>query len=213
MKPAYSVGVLALAAVAIALSAQPNLGKLVLKPAQVGPGYVVQQRTDGQGTAQRTLDLCGIKGYSSESLRVDRLQVNYLRQNAKLALSNEVVRYKPGGAAKAMSEIVQHADHCPAKPMAFEGFPPLHYVVTRIKDAKLVKGYVAARVHRYGTYKGKKVSDTFFVVYQRVGNVLSGTYSYAASTVTPAQQQAFCLHAAEGSANNLRSGGSGGVTA
>lgn len=207
------MGVLALAAAAVALAATPNLGKLVLKPTQVGPGYVLQQRTDGVGTAQRTLDFCGTTGYPSESLRADRLQVNYLRQNAKLALSNELVRYKPGGAAKAMREIVQHAVHCPKKAFAFGGFPPLHYVVTRLEDPKLVKGYVAARVHQYGTVQGKKVSDTFFVVYQRVGDLLSGTYSYAAAGVTVAQQQAFCLHAAEGSAQNLRSGGSGGVPA
>jgi hypothetical protein len=196
----------AVALAAVALAAQPNLAKLILRPAQVGPGYVLQLRADGQGTAQRTLDLCGTKGYPSEALRVDRLQVNYGRPKANLALSNELVRYKPGGAAQAMRELARHAANCPKKAIAFEGFPPLHYVVTRIKDAKLIKGYIAARVHRYGTVKGKKVSDTFFVVYQRVGNVLSGTYSYAAPGVTTAEQQAFCLHAAEASAKNLRGG-------
>jgi len=198
----------------VAAAAQPNLAKIVLKPAQVGPGYVLQQRTDGVGTAERTMDLCGTTGYPSEALRVDRLQVNYLRQNAKLALSNEVVRYKPGGAAEALQEAAKHAADCPKKPIAFEGFPPLRYDVTRITDPKLVKGYVAARVHRYGTYKGKKVDDTFFVVYQRVGDVLSGVYSYAASSVTAAQQQAFCLHAAEESAIDLRAGAApGGISA
>jgi len=192
---------------ALVIAAQPSLEKLALKPSQVGPGYVVQQRPDGAGTAQRTMDLCGTTGYASEALRVDRLQVNYLRQNAQLAISNEIVRYKPGGAAQAMSEAGKHAADCPTKPIAFEGFPPLRYDVTRIVDSKLVTGYLAAKVHRYGTYKGKKIDDTFFVVYQRVGNVISGVYSYAAASVSAAQQQAFCLHAAEASAKNLRAGG------
>jgi len=205
--------VLALLALVVA-TAQPSLAKIALRPSQVGPGYVLQQRTDGQGTVQRTLDLCGTTGYPSEALRVDRLQVNYLRQNAKLALSNEIVRYKGKGATEAMQEALTHAETCPKKPIAFEGFPPLRYVITRITDAKLVKGYLAARVHRFGTYKGKKVDDTFFVVYQRVGNVLSGVYSYAAASVSAAAQQAFCLRAAEQSAANLRAGSSpGGVPA
>jgi hypothetical protein len=204
-----------LALLAIVLTAQPNLAKLALKPTQVGPGYVTQVRPDGLGTAQRTLDLCGTTGYPSEALRVDRLQVNYGRVNAKLALSNEVVRYKPGGAAQAMREVVEHAASCPKKAIAFEGFPPLHYDITRITDSKLLKGYVAARVHRHGTVKGKSVDDTFFVVYQRRGNILSGVYSYAAKGVTASEQQAFVLHAAEQSARTLRAGGtpSGGVPA
>jgi len=204
--------VLALLAAVVA-AAQPSLAKIALKPSQVGTGYVLQQRTDGVGTAQRTMDLCGTTGYPSESLRIDRLQVNYLRQNSPLALSNEIVRYKPGGAAEAMAEAAKHAADCPTKPIAFEGFPPLHYTVTRISDSKLVKGYLAAKVHRYGTYKGKKVDDTFFVVYQRVGDVISGVYSYAAAGVPAGAQQAFCLHAAEQSAKNLRGGSPGGISA
>jgi len=204
-----------LAVLAVAAAAQPNLAKVALRPAQVGPGYVVQQRPDGQGTAQRTLDLCGTKNYPSESQRVERLQINYLRQNAKLALSNEVVRYKSGGAAQAMREAAQHVVTCPKTPIAFEGTPPLKYQLTRVHDSKLVKGYVAVRIHRTGTVSGKKIDDVLFVVYQRVGNVLSGVYSYAATGVAAAAQQTFCLHAAEQSAANLRSGGSptGGITA
>lgn len=196
-----------LALVALAMSAQPSLAKLALLPSQVGPGYVLQQRTDGQGLAQRTLDLCGTKNYPSEALRVGRLQVDYLRQNAQLALSNEVVAYKGSGAADALREAAQHAATCPKTAFAFEGAPPLRYQMTRIHDAKLLKGYVAVRVHRTGTVNGKRVNDFFFVVYQRIGNVLSGVYSYPLTTgITPAEQEAFCLHAAEQSAGDLRAG-------
>jgi hypothetical protein len=201
-------------AAAVALSAQPNLAKLVLKPAAVGAGYVLVQRSDGHGTAQRTLDLCGTSNYPSESLRVDRLQVDYLKQNAKLALSNEVVTYKAGGAAEAMKEVAQHAATCPKKPIAFEGQPPLTYRITRIADSKLLPGSIALRVDVSGKVNGKKVSATRFAIYQRFGNTISGVYSYAVAGVSGAAQESFALHAAEASAKALRGqSSSGGVSA
>ena len=202
--------VAAVALATLALSAQPNLAKLVLKPSAVGAGYVLVQRSDGRGTAQRTLDLCGTSNYPSESLRVDRLQVDYLKQNAKLALSNEVVTYKPGGAAQAMTEVARHASTCPAKPIAFEGQPPLRYTITRLSDPKLLPGSIALRVDVSGTVNGKKVSAIRFAVYQRLGNTLSGVYSYAVSGVPGAAQEKFVLHAAEASAKALRGLTSGG---
>lgn len=194
------------AAIAIAAAAQPNLAKIVLKPAAVGSGYVLLQRSDGHGTAQRTLDLCGTKNYSSESLRTNRLQVDYLKKNARLALSNEVVSYKSGGAQKAMQEVAQHANSCPSKPIAFEGQPPLTYKITRLRDSKLVHDYLALRVDVSGKVQGKAVKLVRFAVYQRVGNILSGVYSYALSGVTGKAQQQFVLHAAEASAKALRTG-------
>jgi hypothetical protein len=199
------VAVIALAAVLAA--AQPNLAKIVLKPGAIGSGYVALQRSDGKGTAQRTLDLCGTKDYPSESLRRDRLQVDYLKQNGPLGLSNEVVTYKAGGAAQALREVQRHAQTCPNKPIAFEGQPPLVYRFTRITDSKLLRGYIAVRIDISGKVKGKPVRAVRYAVYQRFGNVLSGVYSYAlTSGVSGAAQQAFVLHAAEASAKALRGG-------
>jgi len=198
---------------AAALISPANLNKLVLKPAAVGAGYVLVQRTDGQGTAQRTLDLCGTSNYASEQLRAGRLQVDYLKPNAKLALSNEVVLYKSGGAAQAMREVAQHADNCPARPIAFEGQPPLRYTITHLLDSRLIKGYLALRVVVTGTIKGQSVRAVRYAVYQRFGNVLSGVYSYAAAGVAESQQQSFVLHAAEASAKALRGGSPQGVPA
>lgn len=205
---------LAMLAAVVAVS-QPNLAKLVLKPAAVGNGYVQLQRADGKGTAQRTLDLCGTKNYPSESLRSDRLQVDYLKQNGALGLSNEVVTYKGGGAANALREVAQHAKTCPKKPIAFEGQPPLVYHFTHITDAKLLHGYIALRIDISGTIKGKAVKAVRYAVYQRFGNVLSGVYSYAlAPGVSSAAQQAFVLHAAEMSAKALHgNAAAGGVPA
>jgi hypothetical protein len=204
--------VVALAALLVA--AQPNLAKLVLKPASVGIGYVLVQRMDGKGTAQRTLDLCGTSNYPSERLRTSRLQVDYLKPNTPLALSNEVVEYSAGGAAQAMQEVAQHADHCPNRPIAFEGQPPLTYRITHILDSKLLRGYLALRVDVSGTVNGQRVHAVRYAVYQRLGNILSGVYSYAAAGEPAATQQRFVLHAAEASARALRAGGkSGGVPA
>jgi hypothetical protein len=203
--------VVALAAAVLVF--QANLAKLVLKPTAVGSGYVLLQRNDGKGTTQRTLDLCGTKNYPSESLRTDRIQVDYLKQGAKLALSNEVVSYKGSGATQAMREVLVHARTCPKKPIAFEGQPPLTYKITRITDPKLISGAIALRIDVSGKINGKRVSAIRFAIYQRVGNVLSGVYSYSVNGVSGAAQQRFVLHAAEASAKALHSQSRGGVPA
>jgi hypothetical protein len=206
------VFVVALAAVAVA--AAPSPAKLVLAPSQVGTGYVLLHRADGSGVTNTiTLDLCGRKGYPSEQLRTARLQVNYAAQSKSIGLSNEVVLYRPGGASQAIREVGKHADTCPNRPIdtGEAGLPPLRFTITRISDSRLLKGYVAVRIRVRGTVKlkvkgklqARKVDQTSYAVYQRLGNILSGTYSYGPNT---AAQQRFALHAAEQSAANLRRG-------
>lgn len=206
--------VLAVALAALALAGAPDVSKLILAPTQVGTGYVLLHRADGSGVRNTvTLDLCGRKGYPSESLRTQRLQVNYAAQSASIGLSNEVVVYRPGGAAQAIREVAKHADTCPNRPIdtGEAGLPPLRFTITRISDAHLLKGYVAVRIRVRGTVKlkvkgklqARQVDQTSYAVYQRLGNVLSGTYSYGPNT---AAQQRFALHAAEQSAGNLRRG-------
>src|SRR3954464_3089083 len=147
---------LALAAVALAGAASTTLDlrTVLLKPAQVGKGYVLFARKDGFGVKSApTLDLCGRKGYASEKLRADRLQVNYLKQNTGLGLSNEVVTYKAGGAKQAMRELLQHAMTCPSTPVVTgeAGVGPLRFTITPVRDAKLLAGYVAVKVRAVGT--------------------------------------------------------------
>jgi hypothetical protein len=206
-------GLVALAALLVS-TGTPNVNKLILQPTQVGSGYQLFHRQDGVGVKNTvTLDLCGRKGYPSESLRTTRLQVNYAAQGNNLGLSNEVVTYKPGGAQQAMREVTNHANTCPDKPIVTgeAGVPPLRFTITHISDSKLLKGYLAVKIRVRGTVQVKingklqsrKVDQTSYAVYQRLGNVLSGTYSYGPNT--PAQL-AFELHAAEQSAQNLRRG-------
>ncbi|MDX6486260.1 MAG: hypothetical protein QOF43_1413 [Gaiellaceae bacterium] len=203
-----------LALIAVAAAGSPDVTKMVLTPAQVGKGYVVLQRRDGVGVKNTvTLDLCGRANYPSEKLRTARLQVNYLKQGSFLGLSNEVVAYKKGGAAQALAEAFSHARTCPHKPIVTGDptLPPLTFTLTRLTDSKLLKGYLAVKVRVTGTVKGKKVDETSYAVYQRIGDVLSGTYSFGPNT---AAQERFALRAAEESAKNLRRGkSSSGPTA
>lgn len=187
----------------------PVVARAILLPAQVGKGYALVTRSDGYGLKTRTLDLCGTTNYPSETLRTSRLQVNYLKQRSTLGVSNEVVTYKAGGAGQAMREVTAHAVGCPHHKIdpGENNLPPLLFTITRLKDARLLPGYLAVKIHVTGTYKGKAVSDTSYAVYQRSGNVLSGVYSFGPDT---AAQRTLCLHAAEQSARNLRKlGGSG----
>lgn len=201
---AVLVAALALAASATAATT-PIVARAILLPSQVGKGYVLVTRSDGYGMKTRTLDLCGTKNYPSEFLRTSRLQVNYLKRNVNLGLSNEVVTYKAGGAAQAMREVTLHATTCPSDHKIDPGennLPPLLFNITRLKDSHLLKGYLAVRIRVRGRYQGKNVDETSCAVYQRLGNTLSGVYSFQKPS-TPAQMT-FCLHAAEQSARNLR---------
>src|ERR671926_929750 len=134
-----------LLALAALVASPPNVAQLVLTPAQVGDGYVLMQRRDGVGVKNTvTMNLCGTKGYASEQLRTARRQVDYLKPNAPLGLSNEIVAYRRGGAAQAMREVLRHAATCPSKPIASApSLPPLRFALTRIKAAKLLNGYLA----------------------------------------------------------------------
>jgi len=203
-----------LALAATAAIGMPEVTKMILTPAQVGDGYVLLQRRDGIGVKNTvTLDLCTRAGYPSEALRTARLQVNYLKQGTTLGLSNEVVAYKHGAAAQAMREVVRHARTCPHKPIRTgdPSLPPLLFRITRLKAPKLLPGYLFVRVRVTGTVSGKHVDETSYAVYQRRGDVLSGTYSFGPNTKA---QLRFVVHAAQQSALNLRRGkAAGGPTA
>jgi len=194
-----------LAATLLSATSTIDLRTVLLPPTQVGKGYQLIARSDGFGVKSApTLDLCGRQGYASEKLRVDRLQVNYLKQHTTLGLSLEVVRYKPGGTAQALREVGLHAMSCPSTPIntGEKGVGALKFTITPIHDAKLLKGYVAVKVRAVGKLtNGTKVDQTSYAVYQALGDVLAGVYSFGPNT--PEQLQ-FELRAAEHSAAVLR---------
>jgi len=177
---------LALAAVAVAPAAPPNVAHLVLQPAQVGKGYVMAVGNGGKGVkAQATLNLCG-RDYPSEGFRSTRLQATYRKSGSATQISNEVVTYRAGAAVQAMREAAQHAVGCPNRPIAtgVAGLPKLKFTITRIADPRLLKGYLAVRVVVTGTVKGKHIFQTSYAVYQRLGSVLSGVYSFLGTSAS-----------------------------
>jgi hypothetical protein len=93
---------------------------------------------------------------------------------------------------------------CPSAPIntGEKGVGPLKFTITPIHDAKLLKGYVAVKVRAVGKLtNGTKVDQTSYAVYQALGDVLAGVYSFGPNT--PEQLQ-FELRAAEHSAAVLR---------
>lgn len=206
---AAAVSALAVLAVAAgtAAAAPPSLPKLLLAPSQVGVGYLMLRRTDGNGLGTRTLDLCGTANYPSEKLRSGRIQVDYRSPNSRIGVSNEVVTYMSvAGAAQAMREVLQHAVTCPNRAISpgEQNLPPLTFTITVLRDSHLLKGYLAVRVRTTGTVQGKKVDSVTYGIYQRLGNVFSGVYSFVTGNTDAPGQLAFALHAAEQSARNLR---------
>jgi hypothetical protein len=182
----------------------PPLDSVVLTAQQAGPGYSRFTMDGGrQVKGQVTLDFCG-GGYRSESLRLRRLQTIYAPGHTGDAqLSNEVVRYAPGGAKQALREVARRVRTCPrtAVQSPVPGNGTERYLsVALIYDSGLLAGAVAIRMTVEVTEDGRKVRRDIIAIYQRHGNFLSGVY---ASGGTAASRLANALHAARASADNL----------
>src|SRR4051812_1414561 len=184
-------GCLALAAIgasdalasAVGSSAQKKIDRVVLRAAQLGPGSITREIPNGRDVAgQVTLDLCGFK-FRSESLRVARVQLSYIRNTGGGPfLSNEVVAYKPGGAAKAMRELRSAVATCP-KGFVKSTVPGAGLIRNRfgsIKSSKFLPGSVGLIDHITEKVKKKTLHFDSLLVYQARGNVLSGVYSFGA---------------------------------
>ena len=202
----FGVVLATLAVSATAASAAPTggaqLDKLVLRASQLGPGYKLLHRADGDGAKGFvTLDMCGYR-FTSEAARTDRLQVNYDRAGAVIKYSNEVVSYAPGGTRLALRELNRAVNRCPSGPVSstVRGVPQLTYRITRLSTAGLLPGAVALRINVSGVYKGKRFSVTDAAIYQVRGNVLSGLYAYGGSVK---QRERAALRAAKQSRANL----------
>ena len=119
--------------------------------------YSSARRPGDVGT--RTLDLCGTKNYPSESLRAQRVQIDYLRKKGTIGLSNEVVRYKSAAAAAQAMREDRAAVGCPHHPVlpGEQNLPPLTFTITLLKDSHLLKGYLAVRMRTEGN--GEREDD------------------------------------------------------
>ncbi|MDX6474804.1 MAG: hypothetical protein QOH95_315 [Gaiellaceae bacterium] len=176
--------------------------RAVLKAAEVGPGVITRQIPHGSDVqGQVTLDLCGFK-FRSEKQRSARLQLSFIRNTGGGPfLSNEVVAYKPGWAARAMRELRTAVARCP-KGFVKSSVPGAGLIKNQfdpIKSSKFLPGAVGLIDHiteQVGTKKPLRFDS--LLVYQARGNVLSGVYSFGVV------QLPVVVHAAEQSAINLR---------
>jgi hypothetical protein len=181
-----------------------NLGSLVLRASQVGPGYRLKERPDGHGVRGFvTLDMCGYT-FRSESLRTARLQVDYVARG-KPHVSNEVVRYRPGGVTTAFREIMDASRNCPPGPARshIRGVPPLTYRIVSFMDRRLPAGTIPLVVHVSGKANGRTISVTVVTIYHRDGDLLSAVYVQGGRLDVAKQ---IAVHAAVASAANLKRG-------
>ena len=129
-------------------------------------------------------------------------------QNVPIAISNEVVTYRSGGAVQAMREVIRRAATCPHRPVdtGEKSLPEADVPDHAVRGSAPAEGLPRRSRHRDRHDQGEADQQTSYAVYQRHGNVLSGIYSVGGAN--PEQLQ-LVLHAAEQSARNLRRGGNG----
>jgi hypothetical protein len=174
--------------------------KLVVTAKQVGPGFVRVPFTGGTTLKRPTLDMCHLT-FRSEALRTARNQVTFQRGQFDPTIANEVVAYKPGGAALAMRDARASVTRCP-KGAVHAGNTIITTKITVLHlSGDFLPGSLALELHVAGTVGGRHVSLDGAALYQRRGDVLSGVYAYAS---TPDLRIRFMVHAAEQSARILR---------
>lgn len=144
----------------------------------LGPGWQVRTIAGGtQVQGQVTLDLCG-GGYRSEALRAARLQIAMKR--GAVVLSNEVVRYRSGGARLAYQELTARMSNCPHQPVTMPEAGGVRAVWT-LRPLGRQPGWLPDTVAVRGTVSAAGHTTTSVAVYQFDGDWLAAVYSENAS--------------------------------
>jgi hypothetical protein len=108
--------------------------------AELGAGEQVEPfPSGGQVEGQVSLDYCGFT-FRTEELRTGRRQVSIVDGAGQSAGSVEVIVYRPGAAAAAMTEMRRAIEQCPDElvPSVVKGVPPLRYVATPLPDPEVI---------------------------------------------------------------------------
>ena len=175
-----------------ALLTERDLGKPGAYIAITPPGW-------NQVRNQVTLDLCGFR-FHSESLRVARRQL-WFRTHTKPIVSNEVVAYRAGGAALAVSEVRSAVTHCPDGYVrsSVQGVGLVKNRIERITTTGLLADSIAYVDHITEQTSSKALKRyTVIAIFQERHGVLSGVYAVDMTHETLA------LRAARRSAAKLR---------
>ena len=165
------VVLLALAAAGAAAAAGTTLDAAALRPAQVGAGYTISGRS--RGLAYPTLDLC-FRAFPSEGRRLERLQVVYKHRGVE-DVSNEIVRYRAGGAQQALREVAVAT--CTNKKKT-SGSTSETMTARRVSAKGAPAGAVALEVEVIVVQGGKRKVARGAGVYIARGDTLSGVYTY-----------------------------------
>jgi hypothetical protein len=97
--------------------ASSALTSLIVKPADVGPGFLVTLTRGGNGLSVATLDLCN-GTFPSEARRTARLQDVVVDGQVNQILSTEAVLYRDAAStAQAFSELQAVSAACPPTPV------------------------------------------------------------------------------------------------
>jgi len=190
----------ALAAAAKQTPAQRAVDRVVLRASQVGPGTITREIPHGREVAGvSTLDLCG-QTFRSEKMRVARVQLSWIRNTGGGPfLSNEVVAYKPGGAAMAMRELRAAVRSCP-KGFVKSAIPGAGMIKNQFDPIKgqFVPNSLGLIDHITEKVGKKTLRFDSLLVYQVRGNVLSAVYGFGVV------QLPLVVHTAAQSAKNLK---------
>jgi hypothetical protein len=170
---------------------------LALTAAQLGTGFtqhVIAGGTRLKGRA--TLNVCGMT-FASEAMRVARLENVYRRTGDPTWMSNEVVRYQPGGAQEALSEVRYAVAHCPQGPTV----DPATAVEAVFTPAFLTLAGLPrdASSWRISVKLGSRTRHIVFA-YEVRGDYLSGIYVYGPDFTS---DETLAARAARMSAHNL----------
>ncbi len=193
------LAMLVLAATAGAATS-PRPARYALTAAQVGKGFFPVIVGGGSSLKKPTLNICHASP-PSEKLRLSRFTIGFVHTQADPAISNEIVIYKPGGAAQAMRDIAKGVEACPKGPVTVGPVSVTTQITALHPKGAFLPGAVAYGYHTYGTVSGRTVSQYALVVYQRLGDVLSSVVAHGS---TLGKRLAVGGHAATQSARNLR---------
>jgi hypothetical protein len=165
------------------------LDQYVLAPAEVGANSMMFLIDGGRSTGdQATLDWCNYK-YTSEALRMTRVQVEYTGTNS-LPAGNEFVHYQKGGATRAWTELQQAVASCPPT-STVDGYTD-DMVQRAPADDELVARQIVLS-YRVTDPTGQLNLQWQSVVYQFDGDYFSGIYVYGltrSSALTEAERLA-----------------------
>ena len=158
-------------------------------------------------TNQATLDWCNFT-YTSEAMRMTRVQVEYTGNDA-LPAGNEFVRYQKGGTARAWAEVQQAVATCPPTSTT-DGY--VNDLVQRApSDSQLVARQIILSYHVTDP-AGQLNLPWQAIVYQFDGDYFSGVYVYGLTrslALTEAQRLAAksAIHLAQASRGKPGTGG------